>query len=148
MRQLIRESIGAPIVRSHAEAATAGVPPTRPLRELHAVYRYLADHVQYRRDPDEVEWLQAPWWVLYQVDLGRVPQLDCDDLTMLSLAMLGTIGFDGLSIRVVSTRQDQAFNHVYGLARVGDALVPVDLTRAWQRAAGPMLETRHWDLAV
>lgn len=149
MHRLIRESIGHPVVRYHAERAVEGIPPGQPLSELWAVYDYVDGLAEYRRDPDEVEYLQAPWWVLQcRADHGRVPQLDCDDLTMLSLSLLGSIGFPTV-IRVVSTRPDGEYNHVYGLAQLGDAFVPFDLTKARLTADMPRNpETRGFDTQV
>lgn len=148
MRQLIRENIGHPIVRRHAEQAVRGLPPGQPLEELNAVYGYLADRTEYRRDPHEVEYLQAPWWLLSSgVDKGEAPQVDCDDLTMLSLSMLGSLGFP-TAIRVVSTRPDARYNHVYGVAQASGLRVPVDLTRARLGHVPKRPEVRAFEVEV
>jgi len=149
MRRLIRESTPHPAIRRHTERAVEGLPPGQPLEEIRAVYEYVANITDYRRDPYDVEQLVAPWSVLEcTVDQGRRPQLDCDDLTMLSLSMLGSIGFPTV-IRVVSTRQDGQYNHVYGLAEVGEYLVPLDLTRARQDPDAPRRpEMRAFEVPV
>lgn len=136
MRDLIREGQGHPVVREHAERAVAGLPPGRPALEVRAVYDYLGTNSEYRRDPVINEWIRTPWYVLkceiepwQQRQRSGKPQLDCDDLTGVSLAMLASIGFDTV-IRVVSTLPTKQYNHVYGLARLdGRRVMPVDLTR-------------------
>jgi hypothetical protein len=151
MRQIIQQATGMPIVRDHAERAVAGVQPGRPLEEVRAVVEYLRSRVNYRRDPITHEWIQTPWRVLAcQIDQGQTPQLDCDDLTVLSLSLLGSIGFDTV-IRVVSTRPDGQYNHVYGLAELprSNAATPIDLTRAWAPRGAPWpVETRVWEVPV
>ncbi len=149
MLDLIKQSQGHPIVRRHAERAVTGIDPTDEAEEVRAVWRYLVERVSYRRDPFVTEYLQAPWWVLScGVERGHVSQLDCDDLTMLSLAMLGALGIE-TAIRVVSTQPNQEFNHVYGLVKIGGQWLPFDLTRAWQppeTLSAP--ETRSFEVEV
>ena len=149
MKQLIQAGAGVPVVRDHAERAVVGVSPGRPLEELRALVTYIKGHVNYRRDPVTHEWIKTPWLVACQITQGRVPQLDCDDLTVFSLALAGSIGFDTI-IRVVSTRRDEQFNHVYGLVELDDAtVVPLDLVRAWAPKRSPWpRETRVMEVAV
>ncbi len=136
MRDLILEAQGHPVVRDHAERAVAGLPPGRPEFEVRAVYDYVGANSEYRRDPVINEWIRTPWYLLkcevepwQQRQTSRKPQLDCDDLTGVSLGMLASIGFDTV-IRVVSTLPTRQYNHVYGLACLDSRRVlPVDLTR-------------------
>ncbi len=149
MRNLIRANRGHPIVRDHAEQAVAGVPPGDGLAEIAAVRDYVTTRVDYRQDPNGVEWLQAPWLVLAcQIDRGSRPQLDCDDLTDLTLAMLESIGHR-TAMRIVSHRPDRQFNHVYGLDHVGGATVKLDLVETWRPAGRtPPPETRALEVEV
>lgn len=136
MRDLIRQGQGHPVVRNHAERAVAGLPPGHPALEVRAIYDYVGATTEYRRDPIINEWIRTPWYILkcevepwQQRRRSGKPQLDCDDLTALSLAMLASVGAD-VSVRVVSTIPTQQYNHVYGLAWVnGTTVIPVDLTR-------------------
>ncbi len=136
MRDLILEAQGHPVVRDHAERAVAGLPPGRPELEVRAVYDYIGANSEYRRDPVINEWIRTPWYLLkcevepwQQRRTSRKPQLDCDDLTGVSLGMLASIGFDTV-IRVVSTLPTGQYNHVYGLACLDSGRVlPMDLTR-------------------
>lgn len=132
MRELVRENRTLPLVRARAEDAVTGVSAGDRLAELRAVYDWIAARADYRRDPNGAEWLQAPWSVLAcQIDEGVRPQLDCDDLTSLSLAMLEALGHD-TAFRVVSQLPTGEFNHVYGLAYVGPVAVRVDLVDAYR----------------
>jgi len=132
MRQLIRDNRTLPTVRAHAEDAVAGVPAGDRVAELRALYDWITARADYRRDPNGAEWLQAPWAVLVcQIDEGIRPQLDCDDLTDLSLAMLESLGHD-TALHVVSQLPSREFNHVLGLDYIGDVAVRVDLVDAYR----------------
>lgn len=152
MCDLIRQGQGHPLVREHAERAVGGVPPGQPLAEVRAVYDYVGARTEYRRDPVLNEWIRTPWEIAAQVDewdarrLPRRPQLDCDDLTVYSLALLASIGYD-TAVRVVSTRPDRQYNHVYGMVYVAtDCVVPLDLTRYLVRDDVPWApETRAFE---
>jgi len=149
MRELVRESRGHPVVRAHAERAVAGVPPGDSLAEVLAVRDYLVSLVDYRQDPNGVEWLQAPWAVFAcQIDRGTRPQLDCDDLTMFAAAPLEAIGHH-TKFRVVSHRPDRQFNHVYGLVQLGREWAALDLVESWRPAGRtPPAETRALEVEV
>jgi len=149
MRQLVRESRGHPIVRAHAERAVAGVSPGDALAEVLAVRDYLVRLVDYRQDPNGVEWLQAPWAVFAcQIDRGTRPQLDCDDLTMFAAAPLEAIGHH-TRFRAVSHRPDRQLNHVYGLVQIGREWAVLDLVESWRpEGRTPPAETRALEVEV
>jgi hypothetical protein len=149
MGELIRAGAEHPVVRYYAEQAVAGVHPRDLVGQAAAVRDWIGARVEYRRDPLLAEWLQTPWYVLRcQIERGKVPQLDCDDLTDLSLSMLGSIGFPA-DLRVVSTRPDQRYNHVYGLVSIGPERWALDLTRTWARPGSqPARETRGRTIPV
>jgi hypothetical protein len=168
MRELIHAAQSHPTVRTYAESLVRDVGPGDRPGEVHAIVAGLARAVIYRADPEDTEFLQAPWHVFdCQILRGRQPALDCDDLTVLSLSLLAALGFR-TAVRVVSTAEDLApswfagwplvgdlfapddYSHVYGLVEVpGHGPMRVDLTYAWQppeRRARP--ETRAAEVAV
>jgi len=148
MTALIRDGIRHPLVRAHAERAVATVQPGDAFGEIDALRSYIGPRVRYRRDPIDVELLRTPWFIVEEIDAGRIPQLDCDDLTILSLALLGAVGFP-TAIRVVSTRPTKEYNHVFGMVRVRGDWYALDLTKAWlpKGYAGPQV-TRYFDTEV
>ena len=132
MAELTIKAMSDPLVRWHAEDAVAGVPPGDDQAEIDAVRAYLRARVTYRRDPQPVEWLQAPGWVIQcYLDKGRTAQLDCDDLSMLVAALLGSIGHR-VAFRVISTLPTEEYNHVLVMVYPESGPpVRVDLTEAW-----------------
>jgi len=96
--------------------------------------------------------LQTPKMVLQRMDTGEIPSLDCDCMTALVLSLARSIGFP-TAIRVISTRPDGVFGHVYGMvsARLGANRVPywmpVDLVRydkgfGWEYPAATRVLTK------
>ena len=53
---------------------------------------------------------------------------NCDDMTLLSLSLLKSIGFN-VAIKVVSFTESKRFGHVYGLVQIGYDWVPIDCVR-------------------
>ncbi len=149
MADIIRQEQSHPVVRAAAEAAVSGSDPAVPISEIGAARDWLVRRIVYRRDPVFTEWLQRPSWVLCQMRAGQQPALDCDDMTMLSLAMLASVGFPP-KLRVISSRPDRRYNHVFGLLGLaGDMWVKLDLTRAWRPRSWPVPRiTRAFDLAI
>jgi hypothetical protein len=144
MRELVLENRAHPIVRDHAEAAVSGVHAGDRMAEARAIHDWITARADYRRDPNGAEWLQAPWAVLAcQMDVGIRAQLDCDDFTDLSLAMLESIGHE-TALQIVSELPTREFNHVYGLDYIGNVAVRLDLTNAYRPAGagGRPPETR------
>jgi len=149
MRDLVRDNRVHPTVREHAEDAVSGVPAGDRSAEVRAIYDWITARADYRRDPNGAEWLQAPWAVLAcQIDAGIRPQLDCDDFTDLSLAMLESIGHE-TAFQVVSQLPTGEFNHVYGLDYIGAVAVRVDLVDFYRPAGSSVpAETRTMTVDV
>jgi hypothetical protein len=91
------------------------------------------DNVRYTRDPAGFEYIQTPPVVLedirsYQIGQGDRPAGDCDDMTVLSLSLLKSIGFQ-VAIKVVSFHNHKKFSHVYGLVQIGNDWITCDCVR-------------------
>lgn len=94
-----------------------------------AVYDFLDRNVKYVRDPDGFELLKAPVVSLQLLDAGAIPALDCDDLVILSMSLLKSIGFR-VGMRAVSYTPEKIYTHVYGLVYIRPyGWVPFDLVK-------------------
>ena len=127
MRDLIRQGAIHPDVRRAAVEATAYLSHSDQAGEVDAVADWILARTDYRPDPLLSEWLQEPWAVLGEIERGERPALDCDDLVILSLSMLGAIGFE-TALQVVATRPDRQLDHVYGMVRIAGRWEALDLT--------------------
>jgi len=133
MKDIIVQSSKNIYVREWAKKIVARVEVNDKQGEVEAVYNFVRDHVRYTKDPLGFEYLQTPPVLLEDIRLciegkGDRPTGDCDDMTLLSLSLLKSIGYQ-TAIKVVSFAPDKKFGHVYGLVKLGYEWVPVDCVR-------------------
>lgn len=137
MKGIIKESSRNPYVREWSKNIVAGIDVNDKKNEARAVFDFVRDCVRYTRDPLGFEYIQTPPVLLedirlYQQSKGERPVGDCDDMTVLSLSLLKSIGFE-VAIKVVSFSNSRKFSHVYGLVKIGYDWVPFDCVRPEQR---------------
>jgi hypothetical protein len=82
--------------------------------ESRAVFNWVRDNIRYTRDPEGLELFRKP---IRTVQLGIA---DCDDMSILIAALLGTIGHT-LLLRVIGVSSDEP-EHIYPV----DLLPPGD----------------------
>lgn len=117
MAKLARDGSSTYEIRHLATEITRDVPSKAPTLELAAIYRWVRDHIRYRYDPLECEWLQAPARTVAE-GAG-----DCDDMTILIAALAGALGHPWRFRTVGATPSAQA--HV--AAQCHDRKVWIDL---------------------
>lgn len=96
-----------------------------------AVYRWIAKHVRYTRDPHDVERLQSPDATILQ------GSGDCDDMSILGATLLSSVGIP-TRFRVVSDNADapENFSHIYFEYQIGEEWRPFDVTLAEKAGVG------------
>jgi transglutaminase-like putative cysteine protease len=133
MKQIINDSSKNTYVREWAKNVVSRVEVNDKQGEATAIFNFVRDNVRYTKDPFGFEYLQTPPVMLEDIRLfqsgqGDRPVGDCDDMTLLSLSLLKSIGFP-VAIKVVSFKPSGKFGHVYGLAQVGSQWIPFDCVR-------------------
>jgi hypothetical protein len=133
MKSIIIQSSKNPYVREWAKNIVARVEVNNKKGEAANIFGFVRDNVRYTRDPLGFEYLQTPPVLLedirlYQAGKGDRPVGDCDDMTLLSLSLLKSIGFS-VAIKVVSFSSNKSFSHVYGMVKIGYDWVPFDCVR-------------------
>lgn len=133
MKDIISQSSKNPYVREWARSIVSRVAVNNKKGEAESVFAFVRDNVRYTRDPAGFEYMQTPPVMLedirmYQEGKGDRPAGDCDDMTLLSLSLLKSIGFN-VAIKVVSFHNHRKFSHVYGLVQIGHDWVPFDCVR-------------------
>jgi transglutaminase-like putative cysteine protease len=145
MKDLINLSIRNYYVRRWAEVITEKA--SNDEERVMLIYDFLAKKTRYLKDPPDLELIRTPPVSLELIEQGQIPALDCDDLTVLSLALLKSIGFP-VAMRAASYTPDQILTHVYGLVKVGQRWIPFDLVKkmgpGWEAPA----PTRIMDMEV
>lgn len=104
MRALIREGGADPMVRLLAQRIVAGVDGRDTARQAGVIRSWLKANFRFLRDPQNVELLHTPEYLLRMLVREGYIQGDCDDVAILGGALgeaiglkakIVTVGFDG-----------------------------------------------------
>ncbi len=119
MKDIINLSAKNPYIRRWTEKilSTKDVKSYDWVGEVEAIHNWVRDNIRYTHDPAGIEYLQTPPTLLMLIEKGERPMGDCDDMSMLTLSMLKSIGYE-VGLKVTSYKSDGAYQHVYGIVRV------------------------------
>ncbi len=92
MQRAVLESADHVIVRNLAEEICQGIDSKDYMSEALANYYFLLGHTRYMRDPRTVELVKAPHVIASAILAGKVPSLDCDDLSLMLSALDIAVG--------------------------------------------------------
>jgi transglutaminase-like putative cysteine protease len=130
-----------PIVRSYAESVVSGLGSKDYLSEIVAVYYAVLASVRYANDPRTVELVRKPALILREIRAGKVPSLDCDDLTTLLAALYLSLGRQVQVVTVAFAHRffngQRQYSHVFLRVKEprSNAWVVVDPVAAEETAA-------------
>jgi transglutaminase-like putative cysteine protease len=132
MAQIIDTSSKNPLIREWARTILSGVMVNQKYDEVQAIHNFVRDHVRYTRDPYGWEYIQTPPVLLAGIEdnmkrRAARPIGDCDDMTVLSLSLMKSVGFP-VVIKTVAYNNNK-FSHVYGMAYVNGKWVVTDTVR-------------------
>jgi transglutaminase-like putative cysteine protease len=125
MKEMIWEASKNIEVRRLSEQLVAGL--RCDYDKVLNIWEFVTDNTDYQKDPQGFELIKTPLIPIDEWNKGITPQLDCDDLTVLSLSMLASVGVP-VALRAASYRPDGKLTHVYGLAWIAKDKIwlPVD----------------------
>jgi len=146
MQKIINASVRSFYVRRWAEKITEGA-DLDDFTRVKSVYDFLAERTRYLKDPRGLELLKTPVVSLQLLEIGETPALDCDDLTILSLSLLKSIGYP-VALRVASYTPEKTFTHVYGLVKIKGGWIPIDLVKKYGLGWEAPGATRLYDMEV
>lgn len=114
MRSLARERSTDPLVRQLALKILeeGGVGSHDFVKEATALGEFVQKYVRYVRDPDGVEQLHDPTYLIRKIQAG-VAQGDCDDQALLLATLLLSIGAQPFFAIVRYKDVTGPFNHIY-----------------------------------
>lgn len=114
MQRLAHLAAGDPLVQRLARLIVlqAGVPSHFYTDESLAIGAYVKDKVRYSRDPEGYEQLQTPALLIQDIQKG-VGQGDCDDMALLTSALLLGIGHNPYYRMVRYDGSDGPYAHIY-----------------------------------
>lgn len=112
MRDIVRRSSKNYTVRQYGESLTSGL--MCDYDKALAVWDFVTENSDYQKDPRGYEYIKTPLIPLDEISKGIRPQLDCDDMSVLSLSLLASVGAK-VALRAASYRPDKRLTHVYGI---------------------------------
>jgi hypothetical protein len=114
MSELAHQAAGDPVVQRLARLVVlqSGVPSHFYADEALAIGQFVKEKVRYSRDPDGYEQLQTPKLLIEDIQKG-IAQGDCDDMALLTSALLLSIGHRPFYRMVRYDAQDGCYAHIY-----------------------------------
>jgi hypothetical protein len=127
MRQLVDEALADPDFVNQAVSIVSSAPAHDEIAEIKAIYSWVARNIRFVKDPVTKEKLYPPQQLL-QIGAG-----DCDDISMLTAALLMAVGYPARLVTVAAQSDAPTeFSHVYAEAEVPPGSgnwLPVDSAR-------------------
>ncbi len=114
MKKLAHQAAGQPRIQKLARLIVlqAGVPSHFYADESLAIGNYVKQHVRYSRDPEGYEQLQEPDLMVDNLEHG-IAQGDCDDMALLTSALLLAIGHNPYYAMVRYEADHGPYAHIY-----------------------------------
>jgi hypothetical protein len=124
MRRLVDSAIKNQQINRLAVAIVQGTPDFQDMPKAQAIFNWVRQNIRFISDPVGKEALRTP------IETLTVAAGDCDCITTLIAALLGTIGIPAAAVTVSTNPEDpNSFSHVYPEAFVDGAWVPMDCAR-------------------
>jgi len=112
MSRVARTYAGDPRIRQLALRIIQNIPSHHFLEEAKALAAFVQEKIRYVRDPNNIEQITYPPYMLDQISKG-VAQGDCDDQALFLATLLLSIGAEPLFAIVRYKFRDGPFNHIY-----------------------------------
>ncbi len=107
-------------VRKLAESICHQLRSKDYVSEALAIYNYVCANTRYMRDPRTVELVRAPYVVVEELNSGKRPNLDCDDMTAFIIALLLATGCQARIVTVAFKNMfyngERQYSHVFAQA--------------------------------
>lgn len=111
--------------RTHQLAGGGEHDPTRDTRGLVALYRWLRDHIVFKRDAWGLEHVRHPDQLLAEISAHGRTAADCDDVAVLGAALVRAIGLRPAFV-LASRHERGRWEHVFFAACRGKSVFPLD----------------------
>jgi transglutaminase-like putative cysteine protease len=104
-------------VRQLAERICQSVRSKDYVSEMLALLNFVERHTRYMRDPRTVELVRAPYVVVEEINQGKIPNIDCDDMAALLAALLIACGHEArivtVAFRNIFFQKERQYTHVF-----------------------------------
>lgn len=149
MRALVNASLTDPLIIEAARSIVRMLPPRDYDGHAGAVRAYLQEHFQFVQDPNGVEMLSTPRYLLTQVNRRYFVQGDCDDAAILGAALAKAIGLRARFVIVAFFTPAAPFTHVFTIVKgASSGWRDLDTTRAARYRGTSPTVTRNFEMEV
>jgi hypothetical protein len=144
MRGLVDQALRDPSIIRQATDIVRGVSAFDDLGEANAIYEWVRGNIRFTKDPVNKEKLYPP------AELLDIRAGDCDDISMLTAALVMAIGYPARFVTVAASQTDpDQFSHVYTEAEVpagSGEWIPLDSARYDSQfgVAPPVVTRSRW----
>jgi transglutaminase-like putative cysteine protease len=108
-------------IRQLAGEIVSDIPEKDYKSEVLAIANYVKGNVRYTKDVTGLDTYQHPVRTL-ELGIG-----DCDCISALLCSLLNSIGHE-TRLKVIQTKGNDDYNHIYPLVKINDKWIPIDLT--------------------
>lgn len=122
MSKIVKQYKKTREIRELALSIVANVPAKNWLAEVNAIYQFVKHNIRYVKDIKGVETLHSP------IQLLRLRQGDCDDMSILSACLLEALGHPTRFCAVGINGGN--FSHVFAQTKVAGKWVTLECTMA------------------
>jgi hypothetical protein len=130
MRTAVNRAIRMRQVVELACAIVSQLPPRDYLGSLSLIRQYVQRHFHFVRDPNALEMLRRPEYMLQRIQSRGVVFGDCDDMAQLVATLGKCIGFPAEFHAIAFMPGGRPFTHVYTVLKLPNGCpVEFDLTR-------------------
>lgn len=139
LKRALDESYTTLPVRRLAEMITRGTGKDYDYK-IQRISNFLSTNTTFNRDPVRWEYLQTPGFLAGQLLRGEHVSGDCEDLTMLTLALCKSIGIPGYMV-FVSPGTTHKYTHVFAVAEspLTQKLFQIDMQKTGKVYEGDIL---------
>lgn len=129
MAKVAREALLDPVVLERAAHVVSAVAGRDGAGQLRAIRQFLTYSVKYQLDPDGLELLRTPRYLLDRVAAMGRTEGDCDDIALLGATLGLAVGLPARFVAVGFRGPKGPFSHVWAELLVDSAWRELDTTR-------------------
>lgn len=129
MKSLVNQSLTDPVVVETARGLAAQNQPRDTDSQAETIKSYLSEHFMFVRDPNGVELLSTPRFMLDSINNRMYAQGDCDEAAILAAALGKAIGLQARFILLGFSGPTGPMAHVFTLLRGRSGWHNLDVTR-------------------